>query len=210
MTIPDEKKLEVVHQHYRDTFDHIQACLRVRDRLFLCIIALLAISAFQLFSPGEAPGMMAEWIKEKLSLAMAPNVDFLGSVLWFLILGIALRYFQAVVHLERAYAYIHRIESELSPHWDDRIFTREGVNYNSNYPLFSCLMDWMYKLVFPLVFLLVLSVRIYSDCQTSATLTGTLAFNIAAFGTTVLGTILYLIKLHHKTSEVEQDVDPNA
>lgn len=202
-----DKKLELLHDHYKESFAHIQETLRTRDRLFFAIVALLTISAFQLFSPSEAPGILASWLKTKLELSAEPDIEFLGSALWFLILGVSLRYFQAVVHAERSYEYIHGLEASLAKHWDGSPFTREGEAYNSDYPTFSCMMHWLYQLVFPLTFLGILIARIKSDWSLAG-VTGPNIFNSSIFLVIVAGTILYLLKLHGKSPKAEQDAAP--
>jgi len=129
-----EEKLSLLHDHYQETFAWIQDYLKLRDRLFAYVLVIITLMLFQMHSPAESGGAISELITKKLELKTPIDVAFLSSVLWFALLSLVVRYYQTVVHIERQYDYIHKIEAQLSPEYDGKAFTREGKSYLKNYP----------------------------------------------------------------------------
>ena len=49
--MPDSPRLEVLHDHYKESFSYIRERERERDRLFLILIALFALLALEIQYP---------------------------------------------------------------------------------------------------------------------------------------------------------------
>ena len=45
-----EKKFEILHDHYKDTFGHIRDYLKLRDRLFFFLLIVITLMLFQISS----------------------------------------------------------------------------------------------------------------------------------------------------------------
>ncbi len=52
-TPSEDKKLEVLNDHYKDSFSHLQELLRTRDKLFFLILITITLMLYQIFSPLE-------------------------------------------------------------------------------------------------------------------------------------------------------------
>ena len=194
----DDARLEALHGHYLDTFAHIQTTLRQRDRLFLFILVLISVMLLQMVAPDESERALSEVAGTKLGLSKPLNVTVLGSIIWFALLGLVVRYFQAVVHLERQYDYIHNLEDQLSLHYDGKAFTREGQAYLVNYPLFSCWTSALYTMLFPALLIAVLAVKLGTEVCRSETFGLRVAFDAVAFSAVLISTVLYLVLVHFR------------
>src|SRR6266508_4747808 len=150
MNPSDDKKLELLYSHYCDTYAGIQQLIQSRDRFFISILVMLAVMSFQVALPTESGSVIAEFARTKLGVHGTLSISFLGSVIWAALLFVVVRYFQIAVYLERQYRYIHALEAELSPSYSGVPFTREGVFYLANYPLFSVWVARLYTWAFPI------------------------------------------------------------
>ena len=145
----EEKKLEVLHDHYKDTFAHLRSYIKLRDRLFFYLLVVVGIFLFEMAAPQTAGLAIGEVMEKKLGVTQPMDLSFMTSLLWCVVLGLTLRYYQNVVLIERQYRYIHSLERELSEHFPGAAFTREGKSYLNNYPWLSRWANALYRFVFP-------------------------------------------------------------
>lgn len=191
----NEEKLKLLHEHYKDTFAHTQTALRQRDRLFLYLLMIITIMLVQHVAPTETVGALNEVIKEKLGLTKAVDITVIGSVVWFLVLGISIRYFQAVVYIERMYDYLHALEDQIAAEFTSPAFTREGKFYSTDYPWFSRWVGTLYTIILPALFVIVVGVKIYGEWG-QPTWSAPLVFNCVCSVAVFLSTGLYLALVH--------------
>jgi len=126
-------------------------------------------------------------------------MSFVVSVVWFGLFALVLRYFQTVVLIERQYQYIHSIEEQISVHYNNKAFTREGITYLSNYPLFSNWAHILYTTIFPILLFFVVLVKIFGEWRQAESLSLSLFFDIATFLCIVISSLLYLLLVNfHK------------
>lgn len=177
----EDTKFQILYDHYKDTFAHIQDFLKLRDRFFFLILFLVTLMLFQMYSPTESGETISAFVAKQLELKNPLDISFLGSILWFGLLGLIIRYFQTVVHLERQYEYIHKLEEQISPNYDNKAFTREGKFYLSDYPLFSKWTSILYTIIFPILLIIVVFAKIIGELSHSEHVSILLFFNIAVF-----------------------------
>lgn len=159
-----EIKFQVLHEHYLDTFQIIKDSIKLRDRLIALVILILAILVFYSFWPSNSITALSHVIEGKLGVLININPNFLGSIIWFSLLAVVIRYTQIVVYIERQYAYIHNIEEELSKNYNNKIvFTREGKNYLNKYPLYSDWICFLYTVIFPVILLSIVLLKIVNE-----------------------------------------------
>ncbi len=194
----DDTKLEILSEHYKNTFDFLQKNLKQRNRLFLFVLCILILMLFQLYTPQEASNLMSQFISSKLNLSEQMNMLFVQSIIWFGLLATTLKYFQSVVFIERQYNYIHQLEEQLSKEYEKKAFTREGDSYLKDYPK---LLNWascLYTIFFPVILLIISSFKIVSECKLLGFKQILVWFNVAIFLFIIISVILYLIALHVK------------
>lgn len=194
----ENAKLQLLHDHYKDTFFYIQKYLKLRDRLFLVILIVATLMLFHVYSPAESGEAVSQFITKKLELKSSIDIAFIGSIIWFGLLSLVVRYFQTVVHIERQYKYIHQIEEQLSAQYENKAFTREGKSYLKDYPLFSSWAWILYSIVFPALLLLVVVCKIISDIRQATCVSFLVGVNIVIALLIVLSTFFYLLQVHFR------------
>lgn len=192
----EDANLEVLHAHYVESFGHIRSALGQRDRLFAYIVIAVTIMLLQVVAPRDTDAALGHLISQKLALSGALSLSILGTVLWFAVLGIVIRYFQTVIYIERQYAYVHSLEDLLAANYGGAAFTREGRSYRTNYPLFLRWTSLLYTIVFPLSLILVLAVKIVTEFHHGSTRGWLFACDAVTFGAISVSIVLYLISLH--------------
>jgi hypothetical protein len=148
-----DKKLELLHDHYKDTFSLIREREKLRDTHFLIVVALFGVLFLEVQYPSNFQAIFSEFTTSgaKLDLRAIPFAAIM-SVTWTLTLLFAMRYCQTSIHIGRQYAYLHQLEDKLSGLFgDEDVFRREGRAYKNNYPLFSSWAHFFYAWLLPLI-----------------------------------------------------------
>ena len=200
-----DTKLQLLAEHYKNSFDFLQIHLKQRNRLFLYVLCILVLMLFQLYTPQEASNIISQLISSKLKLSAPMNTLFIQSIIWFGLLATTLKYFQSVVFIERQYSYIHQLEEQLSEEYEKKAFTREGDSYQNDYPK---LLEWascLYTVFFPAILLIVSSLKIIGEYRMLGFKQILVWFNAIFFLCMAISSILYLIALHNKRSDAENN-----
>jgi len=194
----EDAKLQILHDHYKDTFFYIQEYIKLRDRLFLFILVVVTFMLFQLYSPVSAGEAVSHFITKKLELKSPIDITFIGSIIWFGLLSLVVRYFQTVVHIERQYKYIHQLEEQLSSEYVNKVFTREGKTYLNNYPVFSNWAWILYTIVFPALLGALVIFKINREIWQAGSISLLISVNSAIALFIVLSILFYLLLVHFK------------
>lgn len=158
-----DTKLLVLADHHKDTQRIIEQLNRSRDINFFYILALLGVMAFQFFSPQTSGNFLGQIIKQRLGVETTLSTNYISSLIWLGLFVVALRYEQAVIYLEKQYKYIHHVEGEISAEYGGRVFIREGQAYLKDYPPFSKWIHTVYRIIFPVLFIVAISVKIWNE-----------------------------------------------
>jgi hypothetical protein len=148
-----DQQLEILHDHYKDSFAQIREREKQRDRLLLVLIGLIGLlSIIVLYYSSLARILGSVGVAEiGVNLSVLPARALLTSE-WVFVLAITLRYCQVSLTTERQYSYLHMLEDKLSQgSGDDDLYRREGKAYLHNYPAFS---EWAwisYVYIFPAI-----------------------------------------------------------
>lgn len=143
-------QLSLLHEHYRDTCAVMQSQRRTRDRYFYWVMVVVAVALFDWTAPEGFAGAVGDVLRVRLQLSNPPDLAYVRSLLWFLLLGLTVRYCQAALGIERLYSYVHQLEATLAHHVGSG-FRREGEAYLSDYPVFLSWAHYLYSLVFPVL-----------------------------------------------------------
>lgn len=194
--LSENTKVEVLHAHYVDTFGHIRNALGQRDRLFAYIVVTVAVMLLEVVAQEDTDAAIGKFLSEKLPLSGTLSLRLFGTVLWFALLGLVIRYFQTVIYIERQYNYIHSIEELLAANYGGTAFTREGKHYLSSYALFSKWTWVLYTIAFPALLIAVLSLKLVAEFYRNIKLGWLFTFDALTFGAIGVSVALYLISLH--------------
>jgi hypothetical protein len=157
--------LDVLHDHYKESFSYIRERERERDRLFLILIALFALLALEIQYPINFKGALGTltFLGIELNVDALPLPAFLTAT-WVTVLVITLRYCQASTNVERQYEYLHTLEDKISAQLgDDELYRREGRAYESGYTPFSWWAWRFYVVVLPAIAIVATCVLIYQE-----------------------------------------------
>ena len=196
-----DTKLQILAEHYKNTFNLLQDSLKQRNRLFLFVLCILILMLFQLYTPQEASHLISQFISSKLNISTHMNTLFIQSIIWFGLLATTLKYFQSVVFIERQYNYIHQLEEQLSKEYEKKAFTREGDSYLEDYPTFLNWASCLYTIIFPVILLTISSSKIIGEFKIFGFREILVWFNVAIFLFIAISVILYFVVLHFKKKE---------
>jgi len=150
------KNLEILHDHYKETFAYIREREKQRDSLFLIVIGLLGLLFLEVQYPNDIQTLL-KTIKTpvtEINFSILP-VSIVTSITWTVLLIIVLRHCQTSITIERQYKYLHKLEDVIGGYFRDvSIYNREGKAYLKNYPVFSYIVWIFYTLIFPLIIII--------------------------------------------------------
>jgi hypothetical protein len=194
----EDTKFQILHDHYKDTFVHLREYRTLRDRLLALMLVVVTLMLFQISSPQESGDAISQFFSKRLELSNPIDISFIGSVIWFSLLALAVKYFQTVVLIEKQHKYLYMIEDQLSQHYGTAVFTREGKFYLGDYPLFS---DWthiLYTGIFPILLLAVISIKIFVEFRGVSSVSVSMLFDVVIFLCILTSTLLYFLSVHFR------------
>ena len=115
----EEIKLQILSEHYKDTFLHMQGYLMLRSKRFFYLIIFVSVLLFQQYSPNFFQNVLSQVILKQIELKVDIDLSFVGSIIWFCLLGITVLYFQVNVLINRQYKYIHKLEIKLNSYYEE-------------------------------------------------------------------------------------------
>lgn len=202
----NDTKLTILNDHYKETVASFKQTGKNRDSNFLAMLVLIGIMAFQYVSPTQSQSLLTQLAHKKLGIDASLSVNFLGSLVWFVLLYASVRYFQAVINLEKEYNYTHALEEQLSKHYNGEAFTREGRSYLKNYPIFSEWLHIVYRSIFPALLAVTITIKIIGECQTKPYLGLPIILDVLIYLALIISIALYTYSLHKAEKDNEADV----
>jgi hypothetical protein len=190
-----EKRLDTVHDHYKETVALIRDREKQRDRSFLVVILLYAVLVFQVQYPASFLNSLGTMSVAggQLQVSRLP-LPALLDVTWVLVLAVTLTYCRAAINIERQYAYLHRLEEWLSAKLQTPgLYRREGRVYLKGYPVF---LDWAwicYVVIFPVTLLIGTTGLIFVEWQSSPSAVFHKLFDSGIGLTVVVSIVLYRV-----------------
>jgi len=155
----NNKSLDVLHDHYKESFSYIREREKNRDRNFIIVIVIIGILFLQIQYPVNFQGALGKLSVQKMEIHLdALPLAAILSITWTLLLVFTLRYCQSTINIERQCKYLHKLEEKISTILgDDEIYCREGKAYLNNYPLFSNWVWFFYTILFPIIVIAAIS-----------------------------------------------------
>lgn len=197
----EQSRLEVLHDHHKDSFSYIRDRERQRDRQFLILIGLFALLIVQVQYPTRFDGALepTSIFGVEADLSALPFAALLSAT-WVLTLAITLSYCQVTVNVERQYGYLHELERELSNLLgNESLHRRESAAYLTDYPLFQEWAYFCYRFLFPTVAVLAILLVLWAEFRGLSSTQANKWFDVAIAVAIVVS--LYLYRLHplHET-----------
>ena len=121
-----EKKLEILNDHYKDTFSHLVGYRKQRDRLLLYLLVVMTIIFLYQFFPEETTTAISDAVTKKTGIGRINSFIFhllLSIISWLL----SFRYFQLRELIDEQYQYLQKLEVDLAALFPSGVpFTRES------------------------------------------------------------------------------------
>lgn len=185
--------------HYKDSFDIHTLTIKRRDTLFYGLLVILAVFTLQVSSYEAVTNIVNEYSVKKVGIKIGNDIDFISTLLWLLLLGFSMRYFQIILEIERQYDYLHKIESELNAFYvNSSAFTREGVSYLNKYPLFSSWANLLYTLFFPILIIAIILVKIEAEMNSINVIGINKTIDLVCFFIIGVSSVLYISRHIYK------------
>lgn len=152
-----DSQLQVLSNHYSETFGLLKTAVDKRDRLFVYILVVV----FALLLYMNAPTTVSDWLNLFVNNQAGGNgnstklIDpsFISVILLLSLLSLSHTYFQTVLHIERQYDYVYELEALLSQGFVQKAFTREGQHYKDHRRKFASWTKIIFWYLFPFLFL---------------------------------------------------------
>lgn len=153
---PTDAQLEILHDHYKETFARIRQAEASRDRLFLAIIGIFSLLIVEIGYPATVATTLGTLniVGGSVNLKALPLAALLNAT-WVLALTVGLRYCQTSVLVNRQYPYLHLLEDTISNAvGGGNLYQREGKVYLQGYPLLLNVAWVAYGFLFPIIVML--------------------------------------------------------
>lgn len=196
-----ELVLQVYIDHYKDSYGLIRESQSGRNKSFVGLCILEAVSFLIINNPTLVFGLLNETISKKLETTVIIGNAILQSFIWVIIAYILIRYIQFTMYIERQYKYIDQIERKIKDLMDKHsIFDREGENYLRDYPIILNLIDLFYKMFCPLFFVGINTVHISMEWRDAVVADVALVIDTIIYIIILIMTWFFFFELHDKIS----------
>ena len=203
--------LELLYDHYKETFNLSKEAQNRRNKGFLMLCILEAISFWLLIQPEKVFELLTDGINNGLDVTLSLSNTIMQTLLWIVTVYILIRYIQDVLYVERQYGYLSVLEKQISELNEIDIFKRESDNYLSNYPIVLNLIDLFYKTFMPILFIIINSVRIFMEWENAIRISIALVCDTAIFSAVFIITWFYFFEIHSKiTNFLKEKLPPIA
>lgn len=183
-------KMELLYDHYKETFSIIKDTIIQRNRFFVMVFLVMTFQFLFASSPDSVSCLITSIIQNQYKIDISNQMAIMESFLWLVLLYLTMRYYQVTIYVEKQYSYIYSIEEELSKITHIK-FNRESGNYLLNYPQMNNFVDFLYKRVFPMMYCFIISYKIFSESY-GTKITLLLIINIILFISCFILTIFYM------------------
>ena len=116
--------LDVLYDHYKETFNLSKEAQSRRNKSFLVLCILEAFSFLVLIRPEKAFELILDGINAELDMTLQVSNTIVQTMLWLLITYVMIRYIQDMLYVERQYVYLNKLEKAISNSMTINIFSR--------------------------------------------------------------------------------------
>ena len=198
------EKLDTYYDHYKESVSLCQTTLLRRNKSFVYLCVLEAISFLLAKNPDFICSLLNEVVRKQLETKILFTNSVLQTLVWIFIAYVLIRYVQDVLFVERQYKYLSVLEKKISrllKETDDKnVFTREGDYYLENYPMVLNFIDIFYKILAPILFSIINVVHIVQEWNCGITRTMLVVDTVICVAIFVI-TWFYFFEIHDKMTE---------
>jgi hypothetical protein len=193
--------LDILYDHYKETNSLSKEVQNRRNKSFIVLCVLEALSFLLLIRPERAFELILDGINKQMSMTLQLSNTIIQTLLWILIVYVLIRYIQDMLYVERSYIYLDELEKEIVKLGSVNIFKREGENYQRDYPMVLNFIDLFYKMLMPIFFTIINSVRIYKEWMLINKVYLALTCDTVLFVAIFIITWFYFFEIHSKITD---------
>lgn len=193
------EKLTILHEHYRDTRLVLQGELAVRERYFYLVFAGLLLALFDIATPDGGANTLADLLAARWGLPSSPDLRYVHSLLWLLLLAFVVRYLQTRLSIERYAGYIRNLEATLSSEIDGA-FTGEGDRFPGEYPHWLNIARHLETIAYPIVLSVVAITWTFQQVHSPRPWHWTVSFDVFVTGFMLAWTAMYFVAFRYVSS----------
>ena len=191
-------KLELLYDHYKETYDLSKKAQEFRNRSYVVLCVLEAIAFLFLYDSEKTFELLKSGVNAQFGISFVFGSEVFQSLLWTLIVYVTIRYVQNTIYIERQYTYMARLEQKISSMADNLLFSREGESYLNDYPIVLNIIDLFYKMLSPFLFVCVNYAHIYREWMSQSYVTLSLLYDTILFIVSFIVTWFYFFQIHDK------------
>lgn len=190
--------LEIMYDHYKETCELSREVQNRRNKNFIVLCVLEALSFLMLIRPIDVLELFESEIRNKLDVTLNMSGSILQTLIWVSITYMIIRYVQDVLYIERQYIYMDMLEKKMSVKNSENVFMRESLHYQVNYPIVLNFIDLFYKMLSPILFFVINSIRIIFEWKQSGTSTLALVCDTILYISLSVVLWFYFFEIHAK------------
>lgn len=131
-----DPRVQVLMDHYKDTFSILLGHWKVRNRLFIYALLVMALIALDSVSPGSMSSLANGYLEKTFHGDKSQEwagLDFavIDLMARFLLLALVVHYYQRSIAIDRQYTYVDHLERQICEFMGGEYVTREGKAYFS-------------------------------------------------------------------------------
>lgn len=191
-------KLEVLYDHYKESFTLSKEAQSRRNKSFVILCILEAVSFLILIKPEEVFELINAGIRQEVDTALVIGSAVLQTLIWIMIAYVMIRYVQDVLYVERQYDYLGRLEKEISEAASVRAFDREGENYSRQYPMVLNFVDLFYKMLMPIFFASINTIHIIREWRRTSDISLAIVCDTVLYVACFVIVWFYFFEIHPK------------
>ena len=149
MSLSEEKVLDVILEHYKETNTLSKTAQKDRNKYFIyfCLAELILLFVIQF--PDNFGRIFSGYFEYKIGIDISLDLKAIQSLIWVMSVYAQMHYYQRSVYIEWLYPYISHLEHKLSSMGFEEVFSREGKAYASNYPFILTVIHFFYNMCIP-------------------------------------------------------------
>ena len=191
-------ELELIYDHYKETDELSKKAIYRRNKNFVVLCVLEGLLFLILIKPEYAFGLICQGINDKLEMTLQLSNAIIQTLIWLLIVYVLIRYIQDVLYVERQYEYLEKLEKVIAELSSQNVFSREGENYQRDYPMVLNFIDLFYKMFMPIFFGVINAIRIYKEWTVAKGITLALGCDTILCVAMLVVDWFYFFEIHYK------------
>jgi hypothetical protein len=144
--------IEVLYDHYKDTFEQQKRYLAKRDHLTVLLMILAILLIGLIFDPNYISIKLNTIINAQVN-NLVFDFEFINTGLIIAFFWFSLQYYMIVLQIEKMYKYLDQCETSLCAGYTEFKINREGAYYLRSYPWMKTLADKFFVLGIPIGFI---------------------------------------------------------